>query len=525
MNATKRKFNTLLQGLGSPQSKTSDDAVSHSEAGSSPSRRAATASPSSTTRASGTDADILQKRRRLGFPDSTAPILGKKGSLSATISSLVSRRPQGQDPKSFNDLPAKYSPTDRGDLLRRLGTFQEITDWTPKPDKVNEVEWAKRGWVCHGKETVRCLLCHRELVVKLNRKVVDGKEIPVLVASEIGTFPSMTMRLQANRATEEALVDKYADLIVNSHQEECLWRKRGCDDSLLRLSLANASASLKALRERYDELLGRKSFLPYEFNIRLPDELQLDSILAQLPTDFFTNRGDASAETTHQPNRVALALALLGWQGLNNRRIGAVPNSASCHTCLRRLGLWMFKSKEVSDEGEVLVPAPMDFLDPVREHRFFCPWSNPEAQRQGLSQSRPGQDLPGWRVLVQTLANEAHLQSVYHGRSPSRSRTQQTTTAPSTPQRPGTAASITTPQTLPGLGSATPMSVAAGGPDHVEEDEKERDAKDKERWARLRRVKSLFDTKASRKLRHSISRSISRPGTAHSTKSGGGQKE
>jgi hypothetical protein len=70
--------------------------------------------------------------------------------------------------------------------LKRLGTFQELTDWTPKPDKVNEIEWAKRGWVCHGKETVRCLLCHRELVVKLNRKVVDGKEVPVLVASEIG---------------------------------------------------------------------------------------------------------------------------------------------------------------------------------------------------------------------------------------------------------------------------------------------------------------------------------------------------
>lgn len=70
--------------------------------------------------------------------------------------------------------------------MRRLGTFQEITDWTPKPERVSEVEWAKRGWVCHGKETVRCLLCHRELVVKLNRKLVDGKEIPVLVPSEIG---------------------------------------------------------------------------------------------------------------------------------------------------------------------------------------------------------------------------------------------------------------------------------------------------------------------------------------------------
>ncbi|EXM25201.1 C3HC zinc finger-like-domain-containing protein [Fusarium oxysporum f. sp. albedinis] len=500
-NATKRKFNTLLQGLGSSSSKAANDTSAH-ETGS-PSNRSTT-SPGSETRVSSADAELLQKRRRLGFPDSTAPKAGKRTNLSATLSAIVSRRTQAQDSsKKSTGAPARYAPTDRGDLLKRLGTFQEITDWTPKPDKVNEIEWAKRGWVCHGKETVRCLLCNRELVVKLNRKVVDGKEVPVLVASEI----------------EDALVDKYADLIVTSHQEDCLWRKRGCDDSLLRLSLTNATTSLAALRERYDELLARKSFLPYEFNLRLPEELNLDDVLSHLPNDFFTKPPPAK-EAEAQPNRVALSLALMGWEGLNNARIGAVPNSASCHTCLRRLGLWMFKSKEVGENNEVLVPAPMDFLDPAREHRFFCPWANSETQKQAHSQKASGQDLPGWKVLVRTIANEAHLRSVYEGRSPARPRTERSMGAPSTPQRPGTAASINTPIQTPG-------SVGAGV-DNAEEDEKERDARDKERWARLKRVKSLFETKGSRKLRHSISKSISRPGTATSTKSAksnGGQKE
>lgn len=290
-------------------------------------------------------------------------------------------------------------------------------------------------------------------------------------------------------------------------------------DSLLRLSLTNATTSLAALRERYDELLARKSFLPYEFNLRLPEELNLDDVLSHLPNDFFTKPPPAK-EAEAQPNRVALSLALMGWEGLNNARIGAVPNSASCHTCLRRLGLWMFKSKEVGENNEVLVPAPMDFLDPAREHRFFCPWANSETQKQAHSQKASGQDLPGWKVLVRTIANEAHLRSVYEGRSPARPRTERSMGAPSTPQRPGTAASINTPIQTPG-------SVGAGV-DNAEEDEKERDARDKERWARLKRVKSLFETKGSRKLRHSISKSISRPGTATSTKSAksnGGQKE
>lgn len=81
---------------------------------------------------------------------------------------------------------ARFCPTDRDELLKRLATFHDITDWTPKPDRVSEIEWAKRGWVCHGKERVRCVLCHKELVVKLNKKEVDGKEVSVLVSSEIG---------------------------------------------------------------------------------------------------------------------------------------------------------------------------------------------------------------------------------------------------------------------------------------------------------------------------------------------------
>jgi len=28
---------------------------------------------------------------------------------------------------------------------------------------------------------------------------------------------------------EDALVEKYRELIVTSHEESCLWRKRGCD--------------------------------------------------------------------------------------------------------------------------------------------------------------------------------------------------------------------------------------------------------------------------------------------------------
>ena len=327
------------------------------------------------------------------------------------------------------------------------------------------------------------------------------------------------------------MVNKYAELIVESHGEDCLWRKRGCDgkeppfilsypkltvfaDSLLRISFSNATANVEALRERYDELCARKSFLPYDFNLKLPEDFDLDGIVAQLPNTFFTDPPPKEASEAESPNKAALALALMGWQGLSNPRIGAVPNSASCHTCLRRLGLWMFKSKEVGPDNEIIVPAPMDFLDPVKEHRFFCPWKNPQGQR--LSSSKPGRegDLTASEMLARSIKNESYLRGVLDGSGRRKSTATGTDIAPGTPSRDTVATPRTpgTPNTSISTGAPdTPMTT--GGLD--DEDDAARDAKDKERWARLRRVKSLFDGKGGKKLR----RTASRPGTAHSTKS------
>ncbi|KAK2014285.1 zf-C3HC-domain-containing protein [Colletotrichum eremochloae] len=513
MNTTKRKFNALIQGMGKSSTSTqSDDSSSlpiESPRPSTTSLQPTNTNSTTTTMATTTtvnnkpsmsvDEDILLKRRRLqALTEKNAATMRSSPSIRATgpgttVTNIVLRKWTPNPSKETEvKVVSKFAPSDRSELLKRLASFQEITDWTPKPDAVNEIEWAKRGWVCQGKDRVRCTLCNKELVVKLNKREVDGKEVPVLVASDVA---------------EEALVSKYSELIVTAHLEECLWRKQGCDDSLLRLSLTNAKISIEALRYRYDDLCGRKPFLPYEFNLKLPEGLNIDSVLTQLPEDFFTNPPPAKdSPDPKQPNRVALALALTGWQGLTNPRIGAVPNSASCNTCLRRLGLWMFKSKEVSADGEILVPAPMDHLDPIREHRFFCPWKNPATQRLGSAKPGSESDMAAWKCLVQVLRNDAYLRGALDDRPKNRWHSRGAS-VPSTPVRRGVAPPLT-----PGGYDSPSAATEPGG----EEDEKSRDVKDKERWARLRRVKSLFESKNAKKLR----RQLSRPGTAHSVASG-----
>jgi hypothetical protein len=179
----------------------------------------------------------------------------------------------------------------------------------------------------------------------------------------------------------------------------------------------------------------------------------------------------------------------------------------------------MFKSKEVNpNTNAILVPAPMDHLDPLREHRFFCPWKNGLAQRNsGAKPPADGEeDKPGWELLVQVLRNDAFLRSRMnrqsgHGRSKSAlpgdampPNVLQGVTE--TARRPTTAAS--------GAACDTYDPVAVPGTDDDEmEDEATRTAKDKERWARLRKVKSLFNNMNGNKPK----RSGSRPGTGHSS--------
>lgn len=233
-NTVKRKFNALLQGIGNrPAAERSETEYSVADPPSSP---ASQHSSPHLSRTMTNDSTVdLNKKRRVGGPTSTptkysslqqqsTPMRSSPASIrsvppTTTISNVSLRKwtpgaaSPAPDAREGQPPPPKYCPGDRDQLLRRLGTFQELTDWTPKPDRVSEVEWAKRGWVCQGKERVRCTLCARELAVKVNRKEVDGQEIAVLIASEIA----------------ESVVDKYVELIVEAHAEDCLWRKRGCD--------------------------------------------------------------------------------------------------------------------------------------------------------------------------------------------------------------------------------------------------------------------------------------------------------
>ena len=257
------------------------------------------------------------------------------------------------------------------------------------------------------------------------------------------------------------------------HHERDFQDLMGDSDSIFKLPLNQTPTTLQTLRGRYDELCARADTLPYSFNLRTPPAFDMDTVLKYLPEDFFnTPSGDLSTESppSCEPNKVALQMALCGWQGFSHHRLGAQLGSVSCQACFRVLGLWLFKSKKVSEDGKEVESGAMNRLDVVKEHRDYCPWQNPASQ-SGVKPTpkEASTALAGWEVILRVLKNDHYLR--HNG-----SRSQDST-----------------------LKEADSAETSFGADDN-EEHAKNREERDKERWARLRRVKSLFDTKTGKKL-------------------------
>ena len=117
-------------------------------------------------------------------------------------------------------LPRKtpnYAPYNQDQFLARLKTFSDLTKWKSKPEEIEDLQWAKRGWSCVEWNVVGCKGgCEKRVVVQLMPKQKDeeGNELEFTEDHEVGI--------------QEGLVERYRELIVEGHDEGCLWRKAGC---------------------------------------------------------------------------------------------------------------------------------------------------------------------------------------------------------------------------------------------------------------------------------------------------------
>ena len=68
--------------------------------------------------------------------------------------------------------------------------------------------------------------CERELVIRLKSSEEDKEN------EEGDAVDEEADDQEWRKEAEEQLADKYAEMIITSHDCNCLWRRRGCDGML-----------------------------------------------------------------------------------------------------------------------------------------------------------------------------------------------------------------------------------------------------------------------------------------------------
>lgn len=158
LESKKRKFHRVLESISKPL--TPDNA---------PKPAPATA----TTVQDRLSANLSIKKVRLASAD--------RSDLPAVRNSIykISRPAHRRGSANSNKRPT-FVPWDRERFLERLETFRRVDRWTSKPSPINEVQWAKRGWICTDVMRVTCASdCGGAVVVKLPDEIdeLDGFNI------------------------------------------------------------------------------------------------------------------------------------------------------------------------------------------------------------------------------------------------------------------------------------------------------------------------------------------------------------
>ncbi|KAL3464038.1 C3HC zinc finger-like-domain-containing protein [Aspergillus heterothallicus] len=433
LETKKRKFHRVLESLTKPSNTDS-------------------AKPTVANAATPFDRAPLAKRARLNGQGDSVLASVRKDMLKIARSNSRASSVSSQTRPTF-------VPWDRDRFLERLETFRRVDRWSPKPSGVNEVEWAKRGWICTDVARVTCVgSCGGSLVVKIPDELdeLDGYD---------------SEKIQERKEVRTKLEQEYANLIVEGHGENCPWRNKGCDATIHRLQLTNPDIAITGFRTRYSHLLQMADQLPGPGSLQAPESFNVHSVISILPdvplqpeaTETQQNGQEDEQEKGPYPaglagpvNEAALVLAFFGWD-----TVEGTPGLAACSACFRRLGLWIYKPKANNETSS------HDPLDVANEHMEYCPWVNGKAQSgTGRPPGKTDALQSGWEVLLQTFKAK-HLRQIR---------------------------------------SSTPMGSRAGsealsmdGLIFDEANDDVRKAKDREWWSKIRRMRQVLNVKSPKK--------------------------
>jgi hypothetical protein len=301
--------------------------------------------------------------------------------------------PLPSKPATQTSLVSHYLPSSRAAFLERLETYRHVSKWhIPSTSLVNAAEWAKRGWVCTDVDTVSCGACTEKLTVDLSIQKDSGVSDE---QQDSGGSQEQDDRDNMAIQFQEALTQRYQQMITSSHAVACPWRKRGCDMSIQRIEgLLTTSTAVSSMRLRYESIVDGGDECPTVSELPAYDVLPAPRMGDYDGLDLSPLRTDV------------LKLSLCGWQYKED-------DVVECKYCFRSLGLWLYRGENPT----------VEHLDAIESHLEYCPWRSAEAQdtelmihvEAGVNAGKKLQ-LPGWALVYhavkkQTMRKQGRIES------------------------------------------------------------------------------------------------------------------
>ena len=221
LSTTKRKFHKILDSISNASSTSLASKSNHDKYNASTTTLPATMDPPAKK-------PRIARPMSAYVPPSTRILTAQSPNLRAPAA--TAKQPAPIATMNEQRKAPNFAPWDRGQFLERLKTYRYVDKWMGKPESINEVQWAKRGWSCVGKERVGCVGgCGKEVVITLESVREETQDTEETQVTEKRPSDEEEDEDEWRERAQEQLVEKYAEMIVTSHDGGCLWRRKGCD--------------------------------------------------------------------------------------------------------------------------------------------------------------------------------------------------------------------------------------------------------------------------------------------------------
>jgi hypothetical protein len=310
-------------------------------------------------------------------------------------------------------------PWSRDDMVERARTFR-IGLWNAPPPGLRPLECARHGWFAAAPETLGCSCGARLMFARPESGLGEGAVSDAdVLASDDGGEP-------ASAALERAVIARVVQSLRTGHKPECPWRDSVCPATFLGLPPLEPKAMLAELQCR----MATYTTLPSQ---QLPRVLPLADlgVSAAERGVLCASLGVQPSTPDESPQVTAATLALFGWSACppdNRDTIATTRGSGtteevvlSCEICFRRVGCWHFQRYggapasshlqkrpriAAADVSESL-PSSNDLLDPIGEHRAFCPYIDvAQPSLSAAPGATPTQAQPGYRFILCSLSGQ-----------------------------------------------------------------------------------------------------------------------